>query len=386
MFTKEDLREDVTDMLRSELQQRIPKALKDEEGPWKLLAYLEEVQPPLDFPEVAFPSYPFQIVLNEIGQVEDGAVLREKLLALAERALKAENDHLQRSAQTIIEKAAENQETQLAERFDALDTFLENQGQVEEGEDGQPLPPRRPQEILEELSGLVRVPLRLSNEGMRLLVSDPHEIAEDVHTQVIAAVNNLSLMRLVSTFERRIEEGLGLKLNQLQGRDWNEASGQIMAAVEDALQRRETRLLGDQGQIAHDLDADAHRLRAAVEDRGELVRLLELMAQGARLSFDSRTHRRSYQLTTRLRYVYLAARLLEERDPERITKDVLVHLEEAQEKMSLVWGLSEWNRLDRAAVAVAALDPAIQTRLVDLVGPERAEGLAEHPAGGFGGG
>jgi preprotein translocase subunit SecA len=94
------------------------------------------------------------------------------------------------------------------------------------------------------------------------------------------------------------------------------------------------------------------------------------------LSFDSKTHRRSYQLTTRLRYVYLAAQLLGERNPERITQDVLVHLEEAQEKMSLLWGLTEWNRLDHAVLKVTNLDPAIQKRVADMLGPERAEGLS----------
>ena len=379
VFSKEDLREDVTDMLRSELQQRIPKSLKDEEGPWKLLAYLEEIQPPLDFPEVVFPSYPFRIVIDEIGTVEDVATLRERLLELAERSVKAENEHMLRSAQTIIQRAAENQETQLAERFETLDTFVDNQGEVVESEDGQAPKPRRPQEVMDELSSLVRVQLRFSNEQLRLLISDPKQIVEDVQSQVTTALNNLTLMRLINTFERRLEESLNLKVTQLQTQDWNEAIAQIMQAVENALQRREDRLLGAQGQIAHDLDADVTRLEGAVADRSELIRLLEVMAQGARLTFDAKTHRRSYQLTTRLRYVYLAARLLEEREAERITREVLSHLEEAQEKMSLVWGLSEWNRIDRSTVLVENLDPAIRRRLEDMIGPERLLELNAKP-------
>lgn len=47
VFTKEDLSEDVTEMLRSEIQARVPAALRDAEGPWRLLAYLEEIQPRL---------------------------------------------------------------------------------------------------------------------------------------------------------------------------------------------------------------------------------------------------------------------------------------------------------------------------------------------------
>ncbi len=370
VFSKEDLREDVTDMLRSELQHRIPKSLKDEEGPWKLLAYLEEVQPPLDFPEVVFPSYPFRIVIDQIGEVEDVSALREKLMDLADQALKAENDHLLRSAQTIVQKAAESLDLQLQERFDALDTYIENINEYEESEDGQPLKSRRPQEILEELSNIVRVPLRLSNDQLRLLVDEPRQVVEDIQDQVQSSLMNLTFMRLIHTFERRIEDGLDLKINQLQNMEWNEASSKIMAAVEDALQKREDRLLGLEGQIARDINSDESRLQAAVSDRNELIRLLELIAQGARLTFDAKTHRRSYQLTTRLRYVYLAARLLESRAPDRITADVLTHLEEAQEKMSLVWGFSDWNRIDRAIIKVDNLDAAVKRRLEDLVGPE----------------
>ena len=49
VLVKEDMEEDVLEMLRSELKRRIPEALNDPEGPWKLLAYLEEIQPTIIF-------------------------------------------------------------------------------------------------------------------------------------------------------------------------------------------------------------------------------------------------------------------------------------------------------------------------------------------------
>ena len=56
IFVKEDLTEDVTGMLRTELASRVPEALKDEGGPWKLLAWLDQVQQPprvVDAPRAA---------------------------------------------------------------------------------------------------------------------------------------------------------------------------------------------------------------------------------------------------------------------------------------------------------------------------------------------
>ena len=48
IFTKDDLSEDVTEMLRTEVQRRVPQALEDKEGPWKLISWLDQIQPPLE--------------------------------------------------------------------------------------------------------------------------------------------------------------------------------------------------------------------------------------------------------------------------------------------------------------------------------------------------
>ncbi len=42
-------------MLRTELGPRVKAGVEDPEGPWKLLAYLEDVQPNLNTPWVSFP-------------------------------------------------------------------------------------------------------------------------------------------------------------------------------------------------------------------------------------------------------------------------------------------------------------------------------------------
>ncbi|MBM3137409.1 MAG: preprotein translocase subunit SecA, partial [Chloroflexi bacterium] len=45
VLVKESLEEDVLQMLGSEITRRVPESLADPEGPWKLLAFLEEMQP-----------------------------------------------------------------------------------------------------------------------------------------------------------------------------------------------------------------------------------------------------------------------------------------------------------------------------------------------------
>ncbi len=56
IFVKEDLSEDVQEMLEQEVELRVETGLVDEEGPWKLIAWLEQVQPPFMTREQALPE------------------------------------------------------------------------------------------------------------------------------------------------------------------------------------------------------------------------------------------------------------------------------------------------------------------------------------------
>jgi len=122
-----------------------------------------------------------------------------------------------------------------------------------------------------------------------------------------------------------------------------------------------------------------------VNDVGEQIRLLVLLAQGAKTTFDAKSHRRGVQLTTRLRYSYLAARLVEDATPQKVADDVLQHLEEAQVKMAEVWGLSEWTRLTQGNTTFGVLDDSLKAALVQSMGvdPERLEELKVTPLTGL---
>ena len=74
-------------MLHTELQRRIPDALQDEEGPWKLLAFLEEIQPTIFYTRNlarSLPSYTLSLIHDilaksisdpqDAGAVENGLV------------------------------------------------------------------------------------------------------------------------------------------------------------------------------------------------------------------------------------------------------------------------------------------------------------------------
>jgi preprotein translocase subunit SecA len=379
-FTKEDLSEDVADMLRSELEQRIPEALKDEEGPWKLLAYLEDVQPTIEYEDVVFPSYTLRLLLDEVEkkvEAAQGSVverLRASLLELAEEALDAEKAHMLNNARNLIEKSRDNLDTQLDERFDALDTFIDAQRDREEEEQAP-----RPQELMEEVTGLVRVPIKLSSEQMRQLVEDPAEVNEAIREQVSNVLASLTLTRLVGAFERRLEESIGLRLQDIMGQDWDAITQSLLTAVENVFERRRERYFGAQGQIIRDLDNALARLKADTVTENQLVHYLSLTAQGTRIAFDRKTHRQGWQRTIRLQYMYLAAHLLEGRPDKDVIDAVEEHLESAQMALWQLWGRSELARLQTSEATLSSLAASLQARLKESLSEERFTSLADQP-------
>jgi preprotein translocase subunit SecA len=100
----------------------------------------------------------------------------------------------------------------------------------------------------------------------------------------------------------------------------------------------------------------------------ELLELMYAMPQGRRAAFDKKTHRRVWVRTNRMTYIYNAARLIENRDPDEIAEDVLAHLKDAQTAIRYEWGQNEFNRL--VDVCPADLDKETQDGLIRVLGSD----------------
>ncbi len=362
IFTKDDLHQDVIEMLATEVQRRVPQALEEPEGPWKLLDWLDQIQPTLNLGGALFPSYSMRLLLEHLtknrGQYTSPADVQDALLRLAGDSLQAESEHIQRSAETLLENTRQRLDEQLKERAEALDTFFEGLG-LEEGEE-----PRTPRQLLDELQSMVHVPLRLTPDEQRLLRTEPRQVREAIRQQVQAGVTAQVVTRLLGALERRLGESLELSPDQLPVGDWDALSEQVLQALQTALEERRQRLLGEGSASASPLARDLENALAKTGQgltSGQLLGLLLMMPQGSRASFDKKTHRRVMTRTTRLTYTYFAARLLKERSDEQITEDVLKHLEVAQETMRRAWGGGEFSRLSNARLG--ELDPRAQTAI-----------------------
>ena len=361
VFTKDDLTEDVMEMVRLDIEQRVSAAMTDEEGPWKLVAYLADIQPSIEYEGIFYPAFHLRILLEEYQQLlGDFPVAKDKikpyLLRIAEESLNAEINHALISSQKFLERVEDTIQTQKLEKMDSLDSYFSS---IEESNK---LEPKKPQQILQELSNLVRSPIQLSQRQIQELLEGSEEIEDEVREQVIIFLLNLNISRVVGTFAVRFPT-LEAKPGDYQGKDWDEAVDLLLDAVDDAFAKQRQTLLGEQGQLAIDIDNWLRQLDKDLVEESDLYRLMIALVQGSRLAFDRKTHRQIRQRYNRLNYVFLAALVLQKIDSEEVKEMVLEHLQNALESLTAVWGKYEINRLIQNQVTMENLEEKTRNRL-----------------------
>jgi len=387
IFTKDDLTDDVTEMLQTEVLHRVPTALEDEEGPWKLLAWLDQIQPNIIFNNVIYPSYSLRLLLQDLGasslsptpETDGGARLdRDTALAglveIARRSLDTEEQHVLHATTNLADLTRDRMESQLAERLETIETYFEGFSMDDELEE------RNPRKVQDELSTLTHLPIRLTQSELSALDDDPDRALDSVVAQIEQSMYQQATTRLIGAVERRLEEPLGLDNDELAGMEWDTITDQVLDAIQDLFSQRRQRLIGQngEGQISKDLNASLPKSDGKLTD-GQIANSLIQMRQGARATFDKRTHRRVWQRTSRLNYVYAAARILEDRDPEEITSEVSQHLEGAQMAMRFAWGQAEWQRL--ANTIPSDLDEGISQGLREALGENQYAAIQNQPLG-----
>jgi preprotein translocase subunit SecA len=349
VFTKENLHEDVLEFLKAEVENRVPAAMQDEEGPWKLLAWLEQTQPTILLADGdLFPSYTNRLLLEEL----DPQNLRDSLLSLARRALQAEQEHHLKAIRASVEASETALEAQITEREEMVDTFLEGLEDTEEQ--------RRPQEILEELSGLVHMPIRLNNEQMRALNNDPASLEDPIKDQIVSQLSAVFINRMVASLSMRLGEPLTLK-EDLSRLEWAEAVNRLLQLAEELFSKRYDNLAGEKGQLARELDTLLARPETQKRDESTAIRILNTLPLARRQFIDAKTRQTRMAEVSRFSYAHLASQLLAGRDADWVQADVFEHLENALEALEETWGNVEFSRLRQNAKTLADFGPAAES-------------------------
>ena len=361
IFVKEDLSDDIAELLELEVRQRVETGLADEEGPWKLIAWLEQVQAPFMTGERFFPSFGLALLLKELSNSDN---FRQSVLDLITRAIELENEHHLRAIEGLIDNTETALEAQLEARQDSLDAYFEGLRDMDDSE--RP----RPQNMLEEINGLIGIQLKLNNEQLRTLGDDPEDVKEDIRNLLSANLTGMYVSRILSAVQNRFGEPIAERF-EVSG--WDDAADKILETAENALNQRQERLVGANGQLGRDID---NLMPRELNDTTKFQLLLTL-SQGARTVFDQKTHRQVRQVFNRFAYIFLIAKLLEGREANQVVEEILDHLENAQEALQMAWGEREYARISSNAQRLADFGDAAKQVFGEERLNETAAGLGE---------
>lgn len=354
VFEKDDLTEDLDELLRAEVDHRVAAAIESDEF-WRLLAWLDQIQPPFQVGGKIFPSYTYRLIINHLSNKT--SPIKNSFHELAENVLDISQEHFINWALEQIDRAGDSIKAQISEKTEALDNFLDTLADHEESDE------RRPQELVEELNNTVRIQFRLSNEEISRLKTDPKGLFSSCSEQIQSTVHTYSISRLMAVIEFRLGEPLGLNNTAVHGVNWKAISADIEARLVSSVKERRERLLGNNGQIIRDLEILLERFPNG--DEQALFHVLSGIAQGTRTSFDTKTHRQVRQVFLRLQYGYYGGELLRKRSSENLAADILDHLNQARSALLLAYQESEAVRLNQPAGSeqIVVLGKQIQNQI-----------------------
>ena len=376
VFIKEDLSEDVRDMLREEVNRRVPLSTKNKEGPWELLAWLNDIQPSFVGPNGIYPTFTLKLLIHEIlngkknGKSNERtgptrAEAQEGIQKIVRSSIDAEEEHLDRTLTSLLEKTADRMKEQLSERMEAIDLFFEG---INNGSDGES-DTRRPVELLNDLQNAARMQLRLTPEQQRQLRQGSPELRNDIQSQVMTLLFQQSSVQLSGAVERRLDEPIGLEASGIKADDWKKMENDLLESVHHIFDKRRERFLGNGtgGQIIREVQTALERSSDPVPT-SDLVNILVQIPLASKSVFNKKTHQKMTLQTNRLNYFFHAANLLEGRNDEDMTGEVLEHLEGALDELHSAWGSSEWNRI--ANYAPRDLDANTQQLISRIIGQD----------------
>jgi preprotein translocase subunit SecA len=365
IFKKDDLHDDVNQMLQTELKARVGSTFEDKEGLWKLLAYLEDLQPAISTPWVEYPSFTQSLAMRSLGTPDSSDALKEKLLEMSREAVDAENIYLERSVADLLDKGDQTLKTQMAERGDALDAYLET------------FDPEQPHDLAAELTTIIQTPVRLTSAQQKELFQSPMAMKPALRETLKAGLTLQLVRRALLTLERRFNEDWPIRATDLAIKPWAEVKATILEQVRGTLQKRVERLFGAEGEVARDLEVNKALLEASVTDEASRLKTLQLTTQGARVTFDPRSHKRVVKTSDRLNYLYLMTKTIDRKAPGSFTEQILAHLYKAEEKFVIVFGNAEWEHIRTNSFLLNQTPEDTQTALKENLGENEFAGVAD---------
>lgn len=356
VFAKDDLSEDIRELLRAEVEAHVIAGLKDEQGPWRLLAWLEEVQPTLGLDtEQPHPSFMLSLLLEKLQDIDERKALRAALLEIGKSSLEAQASHTRMAAEGQVERAISSLDEQIKQRAELADMAIE--GTLLEADELGTDPDAN--EMLGAVENAAGLRLQVDGNARRQITEDPDRFRDSVPELIEAGLGVRVWTGLVQVLQRRVGEQLDVATVETPI-DWDQAEVELFAAL-DRVEERRVQLL--EAEITRELEVTLPQ--ADFVDETAKTRALVQMSYSRQKAFDSRSHQAREFIVPLLSYAYYAASMVEAEEPSELTERVLEHLAGAQVAVRRLIGEAEFLR-----VGFAGLDDNLREQLRAGLGEE----------------
>ena len=335
VFAKDDLSEDIQQLLNAEVEAHVAAAMEDEEGPWRLLAWLEETQPTLGLDtDHPYPSFMLRLLLDSIHEIDEQEALQAALMDIGKKSLEAQASHTRIATEGHVERAISSLDDQVKQRAELADMAIE--GTLLEAEELGAQP--NANEILAAVENAVGLRLQVDGNIRQQIQEDPNRFRDSVPQLIEAGLGARVWNGLVQVIQRRVGEQLDV--GQIETPiDWDQAEIELFAALDRVEERRVERL---QTEITRELEG----VFAQTNPGSELaiIRALVQMSYSKQKTFDSRSHQARELIVPRLSYAFYAAGLVNMEEQADLTERILQHLAGAKAAIQHLVGEAELRR------------------------------------------
>ena len=376
VMMKTDLSEDVQEMVLTEMEGRIHTALAEPEGSWKLMAFLEEIQPSMFYPQYAIflPSFTLKTVAETLlldlhEKKATPELIEAALVDVAKDAILAEKAHLLATFTEFIERTEKSFLEQYQERVEQVSTFLDGAT----FEENQQMDTRQ---FLQELNRYAGFNLNLNTQDIHLLLAGNREIFEKIKARINEELKQIFVKRIRFTLERRIGENVSIDSEELTSLTWKEMNNKYLQVLKAMFDNKIQELLNGQGQLARNVEEILKQTWEEIRLEN-IMQWLSMLATGTRIAIDSRTHQRGLQRVSLLNYVFLAAENLKRMSAEQISQQILQHLENIRLLQAQAWGKMELERMQDPESRLMYLNPEVLQRLSSAVEQDQYQELIQ---------
>jgi len=376
-ISKEDLSDDIWGMVESELQRRVPASLEENTSPWKLCAFLDEIQPTMINAErdIFIPSFTYHLLSKSIlnGMLES----REKdriayLTQFVTNVITAEKKYALENISLFIDNSADAYENQYRERMDDLEAFLDG---VQAGDAGS----MEIKEFKQQLQSFTHFRLQIDQNTAQALINGERDAVQSLKEQFTAALFTLYLNRVSITIQKRIGEQTNLAPVQVVPGDWKTVKEHYLYELGKLFDRKIESVHTGQSEIAKNIGKSVQELDGKQPSERWIISTLFNISNGKRVAINPQNHQRVLKPVLLLNYVFYAAEQISGMKSETLITDIMDHLQKISALQQNNYGLFELARLSQTEITLRQLNPSLSAKMQQLLPPHAFEQKADTP-------